>query len=80
MDEMLMNERQFAAWHEMFESDPEYADEVLRYFRNLVVPLPTEEEAIAALIADGEAPKLGIATHPIFGLADEAAKKLNEVA
>jgi hypothetical protein len=76
----MMTIEQFAAWKEMLDNDPEYADEVLRYFRNLVMPLPTPEEAIANLIADSEPPHLGIANHPLFGMANEAAKKILEIA
>jgi hypothetical protein len=77
-----MNEKQFAAWKMMFGADPEYANEVLQYFRDLVTPLPTPDEAIANLCQDdGDEPlPLGIANHPAFGLADIAAKKLAEMA
>ena len=77
----MMNMKQFKAWKEMQETNYEYADEVLRYFRDLVTPIPTPEEAINNLIADdyeGELP-LGIANHPKFGLANQAAQKLVEM-
>lgn len=76
----MMTIEQFKAWKEIADEDAEFADEVLRYFRNLVTVIPTPEEAIADLIASSEAPKIGIANHPRFGRADEVAQKLLKVA
>jgi len=74
----MLTMKQFAAWKRIFDEDPEYADEVLRYIHDMTQPLPTPEEAIENLIADDcddELP-LGIANRPGYGKADECAKKI----
>ena len=78
----MMTIEQFKAWKEIVNEDAEFADEVLRYFRNIVMPLPSEEEAITDLIEDegSEELPLGIANSPIYGRADEVAKKIAGVA
>ncbi len=64
----MMTFEQFVTWKEIADEDIEFADEVLRYIRNLELPL-----------ADSEPPKMGIAFSAKFGRADEVAQRISGV-
>jgi len=67
--------KQFAAWKAIYDDEPEFADEVLRFMRR-----PSPDEAMADLIedTDDEIP-IGEKLSPKYGSARECARRIQEM-
>lgn len=75
----MITVKQFAAWREIADDDAEFASEVLKWIHVIKYP-QTPEEALQNLLSDDhELEGYGVA-HPVYGMPEDAAKKILEIA